>query len=91
MFPLFSTQVVMTLTQSGVVVSQLVAVYALMSTTLNGLLNPFVYGALSRQYRDGYFKLLNSLGSKCGLQRICKSKECLCYCKYYYVNICVVV
>ncbi|XP_071803747.1 growth hormone secretagogue receptor type 1-like [Asterias amurensis] len=65
--------VVMTLTQSGVVVSQLVAVYALMSTTLNGLLNPFVYGALSRQYRDGYFKLLNSLGSKCGLQRICKS------------------
>lgn len=71
---LFSTQVVMTLTQSGFVVSQLVAVYALMSTTLNGLLNPFVYGALSRQYRDGYFRLLNSLGTKCGLQRICKSK-----------------
>ncbi|XP_038044581.1 thyrotropin-releasing hormone receptor-like [Patiria miniata] len=64
--------VVMTLTQCGMVVSQLVAVYAVMSTTLNGLLNPFVYGALSRQYRQGYFRLLNSLGTRCGLHRICK-------------------
>ncbi|XP_022083403.1 thyrotropin-releasing hormone receptor-like [Acanthaster planci] len=64
--------VVMTLTQSGVVVSQLVAVYAVMSTTLNGLLNPFVYGALSRQYRQGYFSLINSLWALCGVHGKCK-------------------
>ena len=65
----------MTLTQSGYVVGQLVAVYALMSTTLNGLLNPFVYCALSRQYRDGYFRLLSHFGKWCGLQGMCKSKN----------------
>ncbi|XP_071494413.1 nociceptin receptor-like [Diadema antillarum] len=60
--------VVLTVTQCGVRVSELIAVYALMSTTLNGLLNPLVYCVLSRQYREGYARCLRFLVVACGLQ-----------------------
>nr|XP_006816498.1 PREDICTED: melanopsin-like [Saccoglossus kowalevskii] len=49
--------VVGTLTQCGRYVDELISLYALMSTTLNALLNPLVYFALSRQYRRGYLAI----------------------------------
>ncbi|XP_072027978.1 adenosine receptor A3-like [Amphiura filiformis] len=68
--------VVMTLTQSGYFVSELVAVYALISTTLNGLFNPFIYLVLSRQYRDGYVVILTKLWRFCCPAQI--SEKCCC-------------
>ena len=73
MIYLLSLQVVMTLTQTGFVVSELVALYAVLSTTITGLANPFIYLALSRQYRRGYISIVTGCLKLCCPIRFCKN------------------
>ncbi|XP_070565682.1 prostaglandin E2 receptor EP4 subtype-like [Ptychodera flava] len=63
--------VVGTLTQCGLRVDELIALYAFSSTTLNALLNPFVYCALSRQYRRGYMEIFHGILSSLRIQHLC--------------------
>ncbi|XP_077978684.1 melanopsin-A-like [Glandiceps talaboti] len=68
--------VVGTLIQSGQKVGELIALYALASTTLNALLNPFVYFALSRQYRRGYIQIFNMVIQSLRPRNTCKGCPC---------------
>ena len=57
----------------GIWVSDASVLYAVLSTTLTGLLNPLIYAVFSRQYRSGYFRLLTGLSKLlfgCPLSRI---------------------
>ncbi|XP_033095237.1 galanin receptor type 2-like [Anneissia japonica] len=62
---------VMTLIQFGESVDPLVASFCLMATSINGLVNPFVYFTLSKQYRQGYMALVAGLLNRLNIHMRC--------------------
>ena len=55
----------MTLQKAGLTVSDISVLYALLSTSLSGLLNPILYGLFDTSYRRGYKNLFKALRVKC--------------------------
>ena len=54
-------QVMLVLWKAGQQMDMPAVLYALLSTTLTGLLNPVIYAIFSRTYRHGYRRLLQQL------------------------------
>ncbi|XP_076090221.1 uncharacterized protein LOC143062408 [Mytilus galloprovincialis] len=61
----FPALLLMTLQQAGLTVSDISVLYALLSTTLSGLLNPILYGLFDTSYRRGYKNLFKGLKQRC--------------------------
>ena len=57
-------QVLITLQKIGCPIGGIAVLYALLSTTLTGLLNPALYAAFSRSYRTGYLSVLKAVARR---------------------------
>ncbi|KAJ8314388.1 hypothetical protein KUTeg_008949 [Tegillarca granosa] len=57
----FPALILITLQRTGFLISNISILYALLSTSLSGLLNPVLYGLFDHSYRRGYKKLFHSL------------------------------
>ncbi|XP_060066343.1 galanin receptor 2b-like [Ylistrum balloti] len=61
----FPTMVLITLRKVGLKISDISVLYALLSTSLSGLLNPIIFGLFDKSYRHGYKKILKSIKFSC--------------------------
>ncbi|XP_033761321.1 melanopsin-like [Pecten maximus] len=61
----FPTLVLITLRKVGLKISDISVLYALLSTSLSGLLNPIIFGLFDKSYRHGYKKILKSIKLTC--------------------------
>ena len=61
-----------TLDKSGDMISETAVLYAMLGTTVTGLLNPLAYAYWDKSYRNGYKKAMERIFNICTCNRLKK-------------------
>ncbi|KAL5006453.1 hypothetical protein ScPMuIL_015259 [Solemya velum] len=68
-FTWFPTLIMISLQKAGKKVSDIAILYALLSTSLTGMLNPLLYGLFDSSYRNGYKYIMTKIKHTCSCCR----------------------